>query len=53
MCAFGNGCMTVGYRRGMMQIVGKWDNGTVGQFKIWLPKVKKKIYIRYSGIIQV
>ena len=32
MCAFGNGCMTAGYRRGMMQMVvgvGQWDSGTV------------------------
>ena len=50
MCAFGNGCMTVGYRRGIMQIVGEWDSGTVGQFKIWLPKVKKKILYLYIYI---
>lgn len=32
MCAFGNSCMTVGYQRGMMQMVvgvGQLDSGTV------------------------
>lgn len=40
MCTFGNSCMTVGYRRGMMQIVvgvGQWDSSKYG-----IPKVKKK-----------
>ena len=49
MCAFGNGCMTAGYRRGMMQMVvgvGQWDSGTVQ--KMVFPKSKKNFYIYIS-----
>ena len=40
MCTFGNGCMTVGYRRGMMQMVvgvGQSDNNITDSeiFESW------------------
>ena len=53
MCAFGNGCMTAGYRRGMMQVV---VGGTVGQWdssKYCYPKSKKNFYIYISIYIDI
>jgi len=42
MCAFGNSCMTVGYRRGMMQMVvgvGQWDS------QITILLIQKYLYL--------
>ncbi len=53
MCTFGNGCMTAGYRRGIMQMVvgvGQRDSGTVQNM---VTQSQKKILYLYIYIYKI